>query len=214
MASYTEDEILAQLDAASEDFDFPDLNNGSAVSLAVRMHAFRDDQRWALIVETAVYNYRAASVMDVIHVFGNCITGPPGPGDDDGYLDRVANTEELQDAAEDGGVTDPVVVLGDHRIGVSGTFTDPEVLFHAFGDVHGHLLLASEGELRQRIPADLPRLFTVDEWYHPDLVDEGPSASPTFQMIAAALVSGDPARYAPAEAPNTHWKNWPFAGRM
>jgi len=213
MATYTEADILAQLDQTSEDMDFPDLGNGSLIPLAVRLHAYRDDARWALVIEVAGFSYRPAQVFDIPHVFGNCIEGPPGPSED-GFLDRVSNAQELRDAAEDVGVTDPVVAVGDQRIVVPGTFTDADTLFYAFGDTAGRLLLADDDELRARIPRDLPLLLTLDEWRHPDLIDEVPSTSPTFQLIARALVTGDPGSYAPTREPNTHWKNWPEAGHM
>lgn len=70
-------------------------------------------------------------------------------------------------------------------------------------------------ELRERIPAELPQCLRLDEWRHPDLAaNDLPSASPTFQMIADALATGDPERYQPAEPANTHWRNWPEVGTL
>lgn len=45
-------EILDQLDTAAEEFMFPDLGHGYNYAVDARLHAYRDAQRWALIVET------------------------------------------------------------------------------------------------------------------------------------------------------------------
>jgi hypothetical protein len=75
--------------------------------------------------------------------------------------------------------------------------------------------LATEDELRQRIPRDLPLILQLDEWHHPDLAaDELPSTSETFQVIADVLVTGDSTRYMPTKTPNTHWSNWPEGGTL
>src|SRR5260370_41665061 len=75
--------------------------------------------------------------------------------------------------------------------------------------------LASEEELRARIPSDLPRLLMLDEWHHPDLINgEKPSDSQTFQQLAEALVEGDAGCYAPSLPPNTHWSHWPAGGSL
>src|SRR5206468_2682885 len=52
------EEILGQLDEANAAFSFPDLNHGYYYAIDVRLHAYGDDARWALIVETAGYNPR------------------------------------------------------------------------------------------------------------------------------------------------------------
>ena len=73
------EEILGQLDEANAAFSFPDLNHGYYYAIDVRLHAYGDDARWALIVETAGYNPRGFNVYYVLHVFGNClIAGSPG----------------------------------------------------------------------------------------------------------------------------------------
>lgn len=75
-------------------------------------------------------------------------------------------------------------------------------------------VLATEAERRVSVPAELEEILRLEEWNHPDLVNEElPSGSETFQQLAAVLSSGDVAAYAPRDAPNTHWSNWPDGGR-
>jgi hypothetical protein len=75
---------------------------------------------------------------------------------------------------------------------------------------HRLQLLATNEELRQPLPTELPLLLQLDEWQHPDISDEElPSQSPSFQMIAEVLYSADKSKYDPSFVhPNTHWTNW------
>ena len=79
---------------------------------------------------------------------------------------------------------------------------------------HRDLLLADEDELRHRLPADLPRIMVLEEWWHrdPDRFDQLPSETETFQQLAQVLASGDVDAYRPTHAPNTHWSFWPESG--
>jgi uncharacterized protein DUF7003 len=81
---------------------------------------------------------------------------------------------------------------------------------------HRDAVLAKPGERRVNVPAELRPLLTLDEWAHPDVKEdtERPSRSVTFQQLARVLVSGDVSAYRPAEASNTHWRNWPEGGTL
>ena len=80
---------------------------------------------------------------------------------------------------------------------------------------HRDQLLATEAEIRRRIPSDLPLILRLDEWYLPKHMsydgridhryppDQFPSLTSTYRMIADVLVTGDPSLYKPTEAPNT-----------
>ena len=75
-------------------------------------------------------------------------------------------------------------------------------------------VLATEEERRVSVPTSLDEILRLDEWNHPDLLnDERPSESETFRELAAILASGDIAAYRPRAPPNTHWSNWPDGGR-
>ena len=88
-------------------------------------------------------------------------------------------------------------------------------LCRALAVSHRGRLLATEAELRQHLLPEMRELLHLDEWHHPDLVnDERPSGTAAFQQLAEVLVTGDAARYTPSEAPNTHWSNWPDGGTL
>lgn len=75
---------------------------------------------------------------------------------------------------------------------------------------HREELLATDMEIARFFPRGLPpRFMTLDAWFHPDLAaDELPSACETFQLLARAICSGNPADYAPTLPPNTDWRLW------
>lgn len=75
-------------------------------------------------------------------------------------------------------------------------------------------VLATEAERRVSVPAELDEILRLEEWNQPDLVNEElPSGSETFQQLAAVLATRNIAGYAPRDAPDTHWSNWPDGGR-
>ncbi|CCH19106.1 DUF7003 family protein [Micromonospora lupini] len=209
-------EILDQLDTAAGDFRFPDLGHGYYYAVDARLHAYRDAHRWALIVETVGYSPRAGNLIDVLHVFGNCLTeGQPGYGNED-FLGRVDNPDEIEDMDEpEIYCGNPIVVRG-RRIPVAAEPGEELVdVLRRLVPEHRELLLADEVELRRRIPADLPEILRLDQWHHPDPArDTLPSQSTTFRQLADVLATGDAGRYAPDLPPNTHWSHWPESGNL
>lgn len=76
-------------------------------------------------------------------------------------------------------------------------------------------VLATADEKRICVPSELEQIMQLEEWRHPDLLNnERPSTSETFRTLADVLVSGDVSLYKPTELPNTHWRNWPEAGTL
>ncbi len=76
-------------------------------------------------------------------------------------------------------------------------------------------ILATPSERRVSVPPELREILVLDEWRHPDLLEEElPSTVPTFQQLSEVLASGDLGRYHADEHPNTHWSNWPEGGRL
>ncbi|MGW0215816.1 DUF7003 family protein [Micromonospora chokoriensis] len=209
-------EVLEQLDAAAEEFLFPDLDNGYYYAVDARLHAYRDAGQWALIVETVGYSPRAGNLSDVLHVFGNCLTiGGPGFGNVD-FLDRVDNWDELEDPDEPEIYRGGPVVLRGRRIAVAAEAGEDLIdVLRRLVPHHRELLLADEGELRRRIPVDIPEVLRLDHWNHPDLAGGSrPSQSETFRQIADVLTTGDLGLYRPTLQPNTHWSNWPDSGSL
>ncbi|MGV9215646.1 DUF7003 family protein [Micromonospora sp. RB23] len=209
-------DILEQLDAAADEFRFPDLDNGYSYAVDARLHGYRDAGRWALVVETIGYSPRAGNLTDVLYVFGNCLTsGEPGAANGD-FLDRVDNWDEIEDPDEPETYRGGPVVLRGQDVAVAGESGEELVdVLRRLVPRHRELLLADERELRRRIPVDLPEVLRLDEWHHPDLAGGScPSQSETFRQIADVLATGDLTLYAPTAQPNTHWSHWPESGSL
>jgi hypothetical protein len=232
---FSTQDILHQLDDCAREFTFPMLDNGYVYLAAVRLTAYRDNARWALVIEDLGASPRASghdSISNCLYCFGNCLKRPPGTANEDFLV--------LTEDGEDGPTFDDeygwYVNENVHTIRIRGNLVpiqldsegltekgivleEPQVngaeLLRALVSEYREQLLASETELRQRVPIDLPMLLRLEEWHHPDLAgDELPSGSSTFQSIANVLVSGDPSRYQPTQPPNTHWSNWPDGGTL
>jgi hypothetical protein len=153
----------------------------------------------------------------VLHVFGNCLTtGRPGYENQD-FIDRIENMDDIvEDEYENGdyrgGV--PIIVRGQALTVDARPGEEFQHVFRELVPEHRDLLLADETELRARIPADLPKVLQLEEWHQPDLFRTIPSASETYQMVAEVLVDGDVTHYRPSLPPNTHWSNWPESGSL
>jgi hypothetical protein len=75
-------------------------------------------------------------------------------------------------------------------------------------------VLATPAERKASVLPEMRELIVLDQWRHPDLLDERPSTSRTFQQLSEVLATGDLGRYQADEHPNTHWSNWPEGGRL
>jgi hypothetical protein len=208
-------DVLRQLDECAEGFDWPDPGHPNAVAIDARLHVFRDQHRWALVIELVGYNLRNRDIVDVVHRYGNCLThGEPGYDELD-FLGRIDNMNEVEGDFEQLAAGRPSLEIRGRRVAVPGTEGEPLAdVFRRLVPEHRDLLLADDGELRRRLPADLPRILVLDEWWHrdPDDWEVVPSACETFQQLADVLTTGDVSAYRPTRKPNTHWSFWPRSG--
>lgn len=73
------------------------------------------------------------------------------------------------------------------------------------------VLYATDGEIRQHIPADLPELMTIDKFHYISNYDDNgfpPSLQEAYQLAAKILVTRDTSFWKPTSKPNNHWSNW------
>ncbi len=231
LTAFTADEILSQLDACAAEMRFPMLDNGYVYLGDVRLSGYADDRHWALLIEVLGFNPRADGIRNAIYRYGNCLVGEVGLANED-FITSLEEDPDYPAFDEEFGVLDGAEMVrvrgqavpipwGPAVLAAKGiTLAEPprlrvEELMRALLPEYRSQLLATEEELRRRMPADLPLLIRLDEWHHPDLVnEERPSDSPSFQSLAEVLVMGDPNGYRPHPNPNTHWKNWPEGGTL
>jgi hypothetical protein len=83
-------------------------------------------------------------------------------------------------------------------------------------EVERDRVLATSRERRASVRPEMKQILQLEEWHHPDVVDddERPSGSETFQQLAEVLATGDVKHYRPTREPNTHWRNWPEGGTL
>ncbi|WP_276479816.1 DUF7003 family protein [Paraflavitalea pollutisoli] len=234
--NYTAADILQQLDMCADEFQFPMFDNGYVYLVDSRLSAYRNEKEWALLIEVVGYSYRGGGhdgITNCLHVYGNCL--PFGPGTrNENFLYLTADSEEGETFDEEYeqalNPTTNSMQLREQKITIPHDIdyyksagvdleNPPKVNIWEFlrGINLGYKeqFLATEKEIRQRIPADLPRVLLLDEWFHPDLAsEEKPGNHRTFQMIAQVLETGNPRLYQPTEQPNNHWKNWPLGGTL
>lgn len=233
---YTAKDILQQLDKCAAEFTFPMLDNGYVYLADSRLSAYRDEKRWALLIEVVGYSYRGGGhdgITNCLHIFGNCLPFAPGTNDAN-FLHVTDNSEEGDTFDEESQQSlNPDVgsmLIRGQRIKIQKDIDfyrlkgieleePPQIMVWEFLrsiiDDHKELFLATEEEIRQRIPGDLSRILKLDEWYHNDLANaEMPGENETFQMIAKVLETGDSKLYQPTREPNNHWKNWPDGGTL
>ncbi|QUW03726.1 hypothetical protein J8C06_04650 [Chloracidobacterium validum] len=221
-------EILSQLDACAESLAFPMLDAPGFRLAAARLHAYRDAERWALVIETLgchEFGIGHAAIDNCLHVYGNCLERPPGTRPED-YLHPTSDGDEcptfderqyVRREARTVRIRGRLVLLPDRSplldsegrpLALGRRWRDDELL-RWLAARYRHDLLATEAELRGRIPPDLPELLTLDAWHHPDLGSEVvPSASETFRQLAEVLATGDVTRYRPSHPSNTCRPDW------
>lgn len=231
---YSAKDILDQLDACAEDYTFPMLDNGYIYPITSKLTAYRDKERWTLVIEVVGFNYQAGGhdgIQNCLHIFGNCIDTEPGT-DDDNFLNMTEDGSDYPTFDEENDETlNPkakTMLLRDKEITINhsrefylnkGIELEDEDSILIWEFLRGLLpeydsdLLATEEEIRERIPTDLPKIMELNEWHHPDCANsELPSENETFIQIAKVLETGKTEFYNPSKKPNNHWRNWPEAG--
>ena len=246
MAAFSREEILAELDSRGH---LLEIDHAYVHLAAARLSILGDQKRWAMILEVLGFfnhDFGHDGIRTEIRPLGNCISqpvrewvnnlvrvtadGPEGPTfEDDNYSVMGIVTPQAKSIR----IRDHLFLLNTDaemwKERKAQDFDDwkPDQInavemlrWLAEQPEARELLLASEKELRQWIPADLPLILRLDEWHHPDVQTQyvlktgTPGMSATFQMLADVLVTGDPSRYQPIEPSNTHWLNWPAAGSL
>ncbi|RMB62767.1 hypothetical protein EAX61_04100 [Dokdonia sinensis] len=233
---YTAEDILEQLDRCANDFTFPMLDNGYIYPVHSKLSAYRDGNRWALIIEVIGFNYRSGGhngISNCLHTYGNCIDTKPGTDNanflyiTDSSSDHPTFDDEYEESLNPKSKT---MILRKNEIAINHNRKfyinkgieleeDDKIFIWEFlrglEPEHNKDFEATENEIRTRIPRDLPQIMELTEWNHPDCADsELPSRNETFQQIAKVLETGNTELYKPNVKPNNHWKNWPAGGTL
>jgi hypothetical protein len=239
-------DILAVLDDCTRAFTFPMLDNGYVYLAASRLSAYYAPGDWALVIEVFGFSPRAGEPDLHVHTFAAQILNRKSREDyvsDEAYAQYLENNPHnestfffplsIAQSIDDGECVATsarhVLLRGKevplperreyvrHDIGLSkpNRVTAFE-LCRYFAAVHRDDVLATPDEQRVNVHPRLNKILQLEDWEHPDVVDETklPSGSETFRQLALVLETGKTAHYRPSSAPNTHWKNWPDGGTL
>jgi hypothetical protein len=222
------------------------LDNGYVYLAASRLSLYRASEEWAMVIEVFGYNPRAWLPDTAIYSFASTISNrdiPKSYGHQEvsNLLAHNSNNDFHPVYPIERGdwqhARDYIVAEGAMEIVVRGqrqpipapeeyslrgiTLEDPPrvqsfELCRFLADVHRDLVLATVEERRFSILPTMPQILQLEEWHHPNVVDdtERPSRSQTFQQLAQVLATGDKRLYQPSQPPNTHWRNWPEGGTL
>ena len=230
------EEILQQLDIEAGNYIFPMLDNGYYYHGDQKLTIFRDETRWAMLLEVLAYNnheYGIEGITLIANVFGNCLTGW---NDNDSFYFFAENCD-VETFLFDETNHIPYLNPEARKINVKGTeipvqldpayyaakgivpaFEDkitPWELLRALVPDCSHLFWLTRQEISPKIPLDLPVFMTLDDWHHPDLAaEEMPSDTETFRQLAEVIATGDINCYNTQEPDNTHWRNWGQGGAL
>lgn len=230
------EETLNQLDKCSSEYTFPMLDNGYVYPAGTRLTAYRDNKRWVIVIEVIGFSYRGGGhdgITNCLHIFGNCLSYEPGTRNEnflyltgDAYSCNTFDDKEyfyLNPNCYSFFLRENIFPIYHERevYKTAGIEIEDNTRITAFeflrllDALHHDKLIASEEELRERIPTDIPQILELHNWYHPDLANEElPSNNETFIQIAKVLETGNIEYYKPTFKPNTSWKNWTEGGTL
>lgn len=215
--TYSAASILEEFDrVAMENWATFMLDNGYIFPIDVRLNAYRDEHRWAVIVERLGYFHRVGDVEEGVEIqltaFGSAVESRS-----ETISDLVGEIQEGDLLGEQWAVSEhasALLIRGQEAPIPPSRGQGLEVLLRTLLETHQEPLRATEAELRALLgrDEDLPLFLRLTEWRHPILPDEHPSQVETFPLLAEAIAAGRPELYAPTQPPNTHWSNWPEGG--
>jgi hypothetical protein len=229
-------EILHQLDTEAESYVFPMLDNGYYYHGDQKLTIFRDEKRWAILLEVLAYNNHEDNIdgiTTIANVFGNCLTGwndndnfnffASNNGVETFLYDETNYVPYLNDKAKSIKVRDTIIPIQFEKEyyldkGVELEFENkitPWEFMRGLIPEHSNLFWQTKQEISKKIPIDLPEFMILTNWHHPDLViGEKPSETETFQQLADVIATGNKTLYNTTETINTHWTNWPDGGNL
>lgn len=232
---FSEKEILDQLNTEAANFTFPMLDNGYFFHGDQKLTLFRDARRWAILLEIIAWHNQLPhleGLFNIAYTFGNCIGGD-ALNDNDNFFSFASDNGEPAFPESGAGSLNPLA----HSIRIKDTviplrkdaahYTTRGIALEKDGGIgfpafmrglvpeYSRLLWVSRDDIKKKLPPDLPEIFTMAAWHHPDLAGgELPGDNETFRQLAKVLETGEVSHYRPTRAPNTYWANWPEGGAL
>jgi hypothetical protein len=258
--SFTQKDIIENLEMGGQEtyHSFIDFEHPYFYTAGSRLTLFADKKRWAIVFEKSGYGNRSYQGEIELSYFGNCLTNFHSPADLPDMTSNVKwvtliTDKELQRLSEDSGdlvsknvqkirVRDSILdIEHDKKVYEKNaiqirSFDNPDSLIDVpslvryLQEQHPNLFFATDNELRECVPSDLPMLMHIDQWHHKtysrdkhmtsptDFTYEIDGTSPneyeTYKIIADILVSKNISLWKPSLKPNNNWRNWPHGGEL
>ncbi len=240
--SYTEEDILKDLDSISALKMFPNFNLSFNYQISSKINLFADKSRWAIVIEVTEYEKLNFIVSINKYYFGNCLikktnnltnissaiiyTESSNIFDDDGHVTKSAKSISIRQSEIS--IEHDINKYRQKKIKGLG-FKEPKnnidivSLMRFISEAKPGLMNATLDELETDIPKDIPLIGSIDNWYHQDYsfyqaqekhLGTKPSSYETFQMISKVLVTKNMQMYKPTLKPNSNWRNWAKAGTL
>lgn len=226
--------ILQQLDSCAVEFTFPMLDNGYVYLIDSRMTLFSSKNYWGITIEVIGFSTRGGGhdgINNAVHIYGNFPGCRPGLQNKnffyftDDINGQKAFDEEYQFYLNPRAKSVLIDGIEYELVHQKEQYSKAEIPINGdYIGIQDYLRLIwpqivekpflSTEKLLQITHRDLNEKMRLEEWWHPDLVeDELPSKTETFIKIAHAFVNDDFNRLSKlSESTNTNWRNWPEGG--
>jgi Family of unknown function (DUF7003) len=191
--SYTEIDILKELDDLDVYKFWLDLEHGYFHTAGSRISLFGDAERWALVFEKTGYGNRASCVILELNYFGNCLINLDTAGSNNQftvnskYFEVIVpnELERIQDGFElvsknaktikirnlERPIEQNLRNYSDKGIEVQ-EYDNPlrkidfPALARYLDEENPELFRANKEELYTCLPSDIPLIFKIDNWHH------------------------------------------------
>lgn len=208
-----------------------------------RIHLYADKDRWAVVFEVNGYDNRGFAIRKTHNYFGNCLFNLETAGlngmyvlnskyftlcSEEEIMKIWKDFEEVSDTAKTIKIRNTEIPIEHdlnvyksnnipwHKYDTTKKSIDIPCLTRMINFKYPELFNSTDEELRTCIPKDIPKIMTIDEWYHVDCYRVHgyensiplPSTVETFKLIAEVLETKDIKKYKPTLKPNSHWSNW------
>ena len=226
-------QILDYLDIC----DFPMLGNGYYYHIDQKMSIFKSGLDWAILLQVLAYNNHELDVLGIktiAYTYGNLIDSND-VFDNDSFFSFVENfncktfiaeedlfTSYLNPKAKYLKVRDYLIPiehdLSQYKIkGISlkhESKITPWELMRFICPKYSNCFWLTRNEISTKIPIGMEEVATINNWGHPDCIEESPSDMESFKIVANYIESWNQEEIEKIKEGNTHWKNWPIGGNL
>ncbi len=227
---------------------FPDYNNGYFYTSGNRINLFADIDRWAIVFEQTGYDNRNLDVEIILLYYGNCLKNQDFAGLDNKFKTNIKyftliSEQQLNSIESDFELVSLETKLltlrgmklkieqniddyvNNNILSINSNYLSELIDVMSFirllDNKYPNFFRSNNNELMTCLPNDLPKIMTIDKWYHKEFnvlvnksMGDKPSTYETFQQIAQVLVSEDTTLFKSPKHPNNDWRNWPDAGGL